>query len=206
MRPALGRFRAGVQEGPCHQGRPPSLRDRAPVVGASLESSTTLLPHGRRERPAVPAGQHLPATWPTTVAFGAAEHGGIVTGWSLCPRIRVGRILRTRAGAATEVFKLRVRCVCACVRACRDEHGLSGFGVCLGDGHVARGGPVSEPRALAHPDAGPLGREAGAQVGLCADRDLGTHAVGLAAHLLFKSRTKKGKWTLEQRDQEIPSV
>lgn len=30
--------------------------------------------------------------------------------------------------------------------------------------------------------------------------------MGLPARLLFKSQTEKEKWTLEQRDQEIPSV
>lgn len=133
VRPALGRFRAGVQEGPCHQGRQPAVRDKAPAVGASLDGPALLL-HGRRSAPSSSRRQHLPATWPAAGAFRAAEHGGIVTGWSLRLRRRVGRISRTRAGAGTEVFELKM----SCVRKYRDEHGLrSGFGVCLGDGHVA---------------------------------------------------------------------
>lgn len=50
VRPALGRFRAGVQEGPWHQGRQPAVRDEAPAVGASLDGPALLL-HGRRSAP-----------------------------------------------------------------------------------------------------------------------------------------------------------
>lgn len=80
VRPALGRFRAGVQEGPWHQGRQPSVRDEAPAVGASLDGTAPLL-HGRRSAPSSSRRQHLPAMWPAAGAFRAAEHGGIVTGW-----------------------------------------------------------------------------------------------------------------------------
>lgn len=113
-------------------GSPPSGTRRPPSGPASMAlrsccTAAALLP-------AVSRRQHLPATWPAAGAFRAAEHGGIVTGWSLRLRRRVGRISRTRAGAGTEVFELKM----SCVRKYRDEHGLrSGFGVCLGDGHVA---------------------------------------------------------------------